>query len=219
MPDWNRLIKKHLEREAPLGPNRENIIRELAAHLEESYDQARSRGVGEATALKISLQEVGDWYVLAKEIRRSQSKEDMMNHRTKSLWIPALASITSASLAMTILQLVGVRPQLVWTSRVALSFYWPWLGMLPFCGALGSYMSRRAGGSFRARFVSALAPVLWILLSCVTEPIEIAIHGFGHLVYFAYGFTNWIVIPGLCLLLGAAPFFRGREIKPAKAEA
>lgn len=145
-----------------------------------------------------------------------------MNQRTKTLWMPALACMTSASLAMMLLQVAGVRPQLVWTRPVAFAFYWSWLGILPFCGALGAYLSRRAGGAIRARLIASLLPVLWLLLlGIIAEPIELATNGFGHLAYFAYGVTNWVLIPGFCLLLGAAPFLRGRagEHETAKIEA
>lgn len=144
-----------------------------------------------------------------------------MNHRTKTLWMPALATITSASLAMMLLQFAQIRPQLVWTKPVAFFFYWPWLGMLPFCGALGASLSRLAGGSILSRLLAVLSPVLWMLaLGILVEPLELASNGLAHLAYFGFGVANWVALPGLALLLGAVPFLRGRasEIQTAKAE-
>ncbi len=144
-----------------------------------------------------------------------------MNRRTKTLWMPALASITSASVAMMILQLTGARPQLVWIRHVAISLYWIWLAILPFCGALGAWLSRNAGGSLRARVIAVLMPVLWLLaLGILVEPIELAHSGPAHLTYFGYGVANWVLMPGIALLIGAAPFMRERasEHKAAEAE-
>ncbi len=220
MPDWKSLVRDRMPTlKLPAGA-KEEVISELAAHLEEIYENALDLTQNEADALRLALQEVKDWRTLAARIHRAQSTGGPMNHRTKSFWIPALASITAASLSMTLLQFAGVRPALIWTKPVAMSFYWPWLGILPFCGALAAWLSRLAGGSTRARILASLGPVLWVLLGFITEPIELAIHGPGHLVYFAYGVTNWIVIPGSCLLLGAAPFLPGRadEIETAKAK-
>lgn len=142
-----------------------------------------------------------------------------MNHRTKSLWMPALACITSSSLAMMFLQFAQIRPQLIWTKPVAFFFYWPWLGMLPFCGALGAWLSRRAGGGILSRLLAVLSPVLWMLaLGILVEPLELASNGLAHLAYFGYGIANWVVLPGLALLIGAAPFLRERAGEHEAAE-
>ena len=140
-----------------------------------------------------------------------------MNYRTKSLWLPAMASLLGASLAMTLLQKIGVRPHLVWTSRVAMAFYWPWLAVLPIFGSLGAYLSRRSGGVFRYRVTAALAPVLWLFLIIVlVEPIELVHRGFSHLPYFGYGVASWVAIPGIALLIGALPFLRGSSTTPTR---
>ena len=142
-----------------------------------------------------------------------------MNHRTKTLWMPALTTITSASLAMMLLQFAQVQPQLVWTKPVAFFFYWPWLGMLPFCGALGAWLSHRAGGSILSRLLAVLSPVLWMLaLGILVEPMELAHNGLVHLAYFGYGTANWVVVPGLALLIGAVPFLRESASEREAAE-
>ncbi|HEV2469690.1 MAG TPA: hypothetical protein VGS78_10880 [Candidatus Sulfotelmatobacter sp.] len=133
-----------------------------------------------------------------------------MNYRTRSLWIPAMASLLGASVAMTSLQFAGLRAQVVRTGSVEMFFYWSWLVVLPLCGALGAYLSRRAGASILTRLSAALAPVLWLLAICtITEPIDLAVSGIGQLRYFGYGVAEWVVVPGAALLAGAAPFLRG----------
>ncbi len=219
MPDWKKLVGERMSA-LNLPPDaKEEVISELAAHLEESYEHARSLGHGEADALQLALREVKDWRTLAAQIHRAQSTGDPMNRRTKTLWMPALASITSASVAMMILQLTGARPQLVWTRHVAISLYWTWLAILPFCGALGAWLSRNAGGSLRARMIAVLMPVLWILgVGILVEPVELAHRGLAHLPYFGYGVGNWVAIPGVALLIGAAPFLPGSAGEDEAAE-
>ena len=135
-----------------------------------------------------------------------------MNHRTKTLWIPGMASLLGASLIMTLLQWVGVRPRLVWVdSNMAMTFYWPWLVALPIFGGMGAYLSQRAGGEIRTRLVAGLLPVVWLfLLTVALFPVEMAHQGFNLLSirYYALGMTNWVGVPALALLLGELPFLR-----------
>lgn len=209
--DWRREVRKNLEACNLPTELREEVISELAAHLEETYENALAVTKNENDAIQLALGEVEDWRALAARIQRARSAGGPMNYRTKSLWMPALACISSSSLAMMLLQFADVRPQLVWTKPVAFFLYWPWLGLLPFCGALGGWLSRRAGGSIFSRLAAVLAPVLWMLaLGIMVEPLELVHNGLGHLAYFAYGVGNWVVLPGIALLIGAAPFLRGR---------
>jgi hypothetical protein len=212
MPNWSKLVREKLVRkkfeDGGLPPAySDEVIRELAAHLEETYEAARSQSLPDVDAVQLALQEIGDWHALAEQIRCAKSKGDHMNYRTKSLWLPALASLLGASLAMSFLQRIGVRPRLVWNGPVEMALYWPWLAILPFFGAFGAFLSRCAGGAVRIRVTAALAPVLWLLLVCIlTEPLELAARGLSHLLYFGYGVAEWVAIPGLALLIGAAPF-------------
>jgi hypothetical protein len=206
MPDWKKIVRERLE----LKHIDEEAVRELAAHLEESYDSHRSRGLSDENSRTETLQELNDCHGLVKAIRRRSSKEGLMNNRTRTLWIPAMVSLLGASVAMTSLQFAGLRAQVFRTGSVEMFFYWPWLLILPLCGALGAYLSRRAGASALTRLIAALAPVLWLLAVCtITEPIDLAASGLGQLRYFGYGVTEWVVVPGLALLVGAAPFLRG----------
>lgn len=209
MHNWDQIVRHRLQLQSlPVAP--ESVVAELAAHLEESYEGHRLLGMIEAKALAETLQELDDCDVLVKAIRKRNSEEDLMNYRTRSFWIPAMASLLGASLAMTSLQFAGFRAQVVKTGSVEMFFYWPWMVMLPLCGALGAYLSRRAGASVLTRLIAALAPVLWLLAICtITEPIDLAVSGLGQLRYFGDGVTEWVVVPGAALLLGATPFLRG----------
>jgi len=209
MPDWKQVVRERMGQTHLPADTQEDVIAELALHLEEVSESARASGLTASAATALALQEVQNWRALSAQISRARSEEKTMNHRTKSLWIPALASTLGASLTQATMQWMGVRPHLVWTGPVAMSFYWPWLATLPVFGALGAYLSRRAGGPVRSRLLACLAPVLWLfVLTLLTEPIELASRGFSHLPYYCYGMTNWVVIPGMLLLLGALPFLR-----------
>lgn len=211
MPDWEKKVRQRMANLDLTSDAREEVIAELAAHLEEIYGDARSCGLTPSAALERSLQEVDNWRVLAKNIRRAKCKEDAVNRRTKTLWIPGLASLLSASLVMTVMQWIGIRPRLFWLGPGAMPLYLPWLAALPICGALSSYLSQRAGGDMRTRLAAASFPVLWLfLLSIPMLPVELAHQGFSPRVflYFVLGITNWVAIPSCALLLGVLPFLR-----------
>jgi len=208
MPDWNKLVQESL---APYQSpaHREEVVAELAAHFEETYEAARSQGLTEPAALELTLQEVKDWRALSASIHRAKSEEDPMNHRTKSLWLPTLLTLLGASVSLMATQLLGVQPRLVWIQGMGLTLYWPWLAGLPLCGALGAYLSQRAHGPLRARLAAGLSPaVIMLIVMLLILPWGLAIDGFHflRLVGFGLGLANWVALPGIALLIGALPF-------------
>ena len=112
---------------------------------------------------------------------------------------------------MSLMQWVGMRPRLLSLGHTYMTFYWPWIAALPLFGAVGAYLSRRAGGGPRTRLAAGAMPVLWLaLLSIALLPLELAHQGFAPMsfVYFVLGMTNWVVIPGLALAAGTLPFLQ-----------
>ena len=207
MPDWKRIVRQRMSSpSSPCSPN-EAVIAELAAHLEEVYEQARSRGLDAGAALEVALQEVTDWYVLAADIHRAESQEDPVNQRTKSLWLPALLSLLGASVSLMATQLLGLEPRLVRIHGIGITLYWPWLAALPFCGALGAYLSQRAHGPLRARLAAGLSPALIMMSFILPWGLALDLH-FLTLVSFGLGLANWVVLPAFAVLVGAAPFLR-----------
>ena len=209
MQDWHQFVRARLQlgRLRVSDPNA--IVSELAAHLEEIYNEARSQGLSDAAALEQILQEVEDWHVLAREI--SCLKEDRMNHRTKGLWLPALITLLGTSVALALSQYAGIGPRLVWVGHWAITLYWAWLATLPGFGALGAYLSQRAETTPKLRLVASLSPALVMLIvMCIILPFGLAMDGFHffRLVGFGLGLVNWVAIPGFALLAGAAPFLR-----------
>lgn len=226
-PDWKRIVSKHTGGSAggrgrpPLHGNAmdDDVVAELAAHLEEVYDASRSRGMKDEEATATALQEVGDWNVLAAAIVRAKSEEDAMNQRTKSLWLPAMASLTGAALLLLIIQKLGVQPRIVWMQnsaqqKMAMVFYMPWLIALPAFGALGALLARRSQASTLHRLVAGTAPALAMLGAfAVLLPVSLVLDRTAHLsgfpwIYFGLTMLNWIGLPALALLIGALPFLR-----------
>ena len=213
--DWKKLVHERVSSPNSAGRLHEDVIAELAAHLEETYEAARAQGLNETEAVKLALQEAGDWNVLGKNIKRARSaKEPPMNHRTKTLWLPSLASFAAASLFLLVLTHISLQPRfLVRLPGLGRSFYIEWLGAHLLFGALGAFLSRRAGGTRTARIVAGTFPALvqfglwalWIPASALLEHNAFVV---DHPLFYAFGIFVWVVPPGFALLLGAAPFLK-----------
>ena len=210
MPDWKQLVRKQMATLELPPDTKEDVIAELALHLEELSENARASGLTNSDATSLALKEVQNWRVLSAEISRARSKEQLMNFRTKSLWLPAMAGILGAGIAVTVLHWIDVRPLHLWTGSTHLFFYWPWLAATPAIGALGAFLSRRAGGQVGSRLLAGLAPALLVFVgSLMTGPIEPMT---SYTDYYFYCATNWVLLPGLLLLLGTLPFLQESPI-------
>jgi hypothetical protein len=95
---------------------------------------------------------------------------------------------------------------------MAVVLYLPWLFALPLFGAAGAYSSRRVGGHNLACLGAALFPsVIMLCLFSLILPVALIVdQPFTslRLVAYAVSILNWVVLPGLALLLGAMPFLR-----------
>jgi len=217
-PDWKKVVRERLPSLCLAPDVQEEVIAELAIHLGETYANALSDGLNAGAAVEIALQEVNDWPDLAADIRRAKSTEDPVNKRTKTLWVPAMVTLLSASVLLMTLQRIGLQPHLVCIRSAAMMFYWPWLVGLPAIGALGAYLSKRVRGSVRTRLAAGLSPSLVMLVTmCLILPWGLAVDGFSvlRLAYFGLAVVNWVAIPGLALSLGVLPFLRQPQLTEA----
>ena len=130
-----------------------------------------------------------------------------MSDRTKTLWIPALLSLTGSMVWRLILQRSFPPSQpLLNHAGLPLNYQLIWLAALPLVGAASAYLSLRAGGNRASRVTAALAPSivmipLWAALATrMSHPSPR--QWFGLLC----GVLNWIVVPGAALLLGRVCF-------------
>jgi hypothetical protein len=223
MPDWKKLVEQRLF-SLNLPPSaKQEIVAELAAHLEDVYEAAKARGLDANFALELAQQETHDWHVLLADLRRAKSKENSMNLRTRSLWLPALASLFASSLFLFALTEISLQPKLLvrLNSSAAHWVYTVWIVAQIAFGALGAFLSRRVGGSRMARVVAATFPAIVMLATCaivipasaLMEHNDFIFHNPGRLWWGAF---LWAVVPAVTLLLGAMPFL---QQEPAKSHA
>ncbi len=218
--DWHELAAEKLDTLHLDTAEREEIVSELASHLEDLYEQYREQGQPESRAVRCALNEVSDWRELGRKIRRARRKENEMNQRTKAVWIPGLVSLTVASGVLALLQVWGVRPHIVWMrSGLALLFYIPWLVAQPAFGAIGAYISRRNGGDWRERLTAGLLPAAAMAAAfCVGFCVQIALNAItnGHEISFigiGLYVVLWVAVPGFALALGALPFLGDARVR------
>ena len=74
MPDWKALVLERMESLGLSPAQEEEIVSELAAHLEDCYEELRTQGVCESEAIDRSLEQVTDWPNLSREIQRAKRK-------------------------------------------------------------------------------------------------------------------------------------------------
>jgi len=211
--DWNALVRERLSGLGPHPAQQEQIVAELASHLQDLYEEGCAQGLCESEAVQRSVEEVADWHQLAQQIRDAKGEQENMNNRIMNFWLPSCISLAPSMGFLMLLQRTGPQPRLVWLGSMPLMLYVPWLVALPLFGAAAAYLSRRSGGPRLARLVAGLFPAIVMLalaalaVSCsaVVEPNVFILH---HPVYFAYGLFNWVLLPGVALLLGVVPFLR-----------
>lgn len=216
MPDWKAIVRQKLQPLDP-GASQQEVVSELAGHLEDLYLQFRTRGLSESEAVPLTLQETANWQELARNIERA--KEDGMNRRTKTLWLPGLVAFATASILLMVLERFAYsRPRLWVKDGGMLVIYFSWWLLLPFCGAAGAYLSRRAGGPRLVCAAASLFPALVMLaVFCFVLPVSVLIERnrfvMQHPLYFLLAMASWTLIPGSALLLGAVPFLRRAGIQ------
>ena len=243
MPDWTNLVR---ERMTSIGLSRESeeeIISELAAHLEDDYQDYRTGGLSESEASNRVLSEIR-WDKLARGIRRATRKEESMNNRTQALWLPAIANLTVAAVLLMLLEKLGTDARMTNTCYVALVrlsihhrahasyfvlmyklldvIHLPWLLTLPLSATAGCLMARRAQAPWVVRLMVGLAPSLLWLAVFVAMTLEFALDryqfpsGFPLPVdYFVLLAVGWVVLPAIPLLLGTLPFLKTSEVREA----
>jgi len=219
MRDWNRLIRERMGTLALSTEARKEVIAELAAHLEDLYQNCRDRGVNESQAIEIALSHAADWQELGREISHAKSEEGAMNKRSKQFWLPSFIALTASMVWLMLLQRTSWNPaSSSFHGSPPLMPYLIWLATQPVFGACAAHLSRRAGGSRRVRIAAGLSPsiaMLGVLALALLTGIFIERNPFigKHPGYVALGFLPWVIFPAIALSLGIYPFLKmaGRE--------
>lgn len=140
-----------------------------------------------------------------------------LSRKIHTLFLPAIATVASQGVLVGLFFALGVYDNTLWREP---SFSLPiyllfWLGLIP-VGALGAWLSQRAGGTRAERILAALAMVVGKAIGYVLLlPIAVLISGASSL-HFVYGglsfiLVKYIVAPASALLLGCVPFLRNRD--------
>lgn len=237
MHDWHRLIGQRLGNLRLCNEAQDDIVRELAAHFEEIYDDAQRQGVGAADAYAAALNSAGNWRQLRRGIR--SAKETMMTTtpwRRQVLWPGMLALILSGLSTWLVYALrhsglIALHEEYVWRvvwlrEASATVFFVPWLIALPFIGAMTAWYARRNGASPAQRLLACSFPGLLNLALFTAGFLITLVLEIDHQVSFRvkivafllYGFS-WILCPAVAAMLGALPFLGSRQgegASPAK---
>ncbi len=140
-----------------------------------------------------------------------------MNMRVRQLWAPALSTfLVSVSVQLAGLSVPQLPPWVLFAPNGVSVVLAPlWILALPFIGALGAWLSLRAGGNIRDRLLAALGSA-WLSGGMVTlgVPLSMVIERHPSLrvkltAYIAYMF-GWCLNPAVLLALGALPWL-GRK--------
>jgi hypothetical protein len=221
MPDWQKLVDGQLAGLVLEPVERADVIAELAAHLEESYERFRQEGLLESEAAHRALAQVTDWNDLRRKIRAARSRKDTMTNRITQLWLPGFLTFVLSTGIFELFEIFGPKPWIVARSgdQPLLVFQMPWLLSLPLVGAMGAYLSWRAGGSQRVMLSSVVFPVLPFLASIlVVLPFSLFFdHFIGHSSAPMAGLMaliGFVLAPGVALLAGGLPiqFFLSRSL-------
>jgi hypothetical protein len=225
MPDWQKLVSQRLSGLAFDAGERDEVHAELAAHLQETFENLRHQGMPESTAIQRTLGEVENWQDLRRRIQTARTKENFMNDRVKQFWFPAMLTLLLTMGLLMLIQIFGPSPWLVarqsgWSLVAPVAvIYLPWLLSLPLVGALGAILSLRSGGSQRAVFSSIVFPVLpYLVFFLLALPVMALFNDrLAHNIMFGalfVGLFAWVLAPGAALLAGGllANFFLSRRL-------
>lgn len=211
MHDWQEIIRGKLIGVPLSRSQRESLTSELATHLDDLYAELLASGVTEPEASAQCLEQLNDVQQIAAAAKQTQISEDFMNQRSRTLWLPGLVTLTLASVSLMIMQLFAFsRPRVYWVDGVNVEVGVFWLLSLVPCGALGAYISRRAGGTRWNSILASWFPSLTMLgVFCVVLPIAIFVerntYVIHHLRPFGLALLAWTVVPAVPSLLGALP--------------
>jgi hypothetical protein len=219
------MVGEYLSGLALKPAERAEVIAELAAHLEENCEELHRRGIAEEEAVLRTLSQVEDWRDLRNRIQTARTKENIMTNRVKQFWLPSLLTLLLTMGLLMLIQIFGPNPWMVsrksgWSLVAPVAVvYLPWLLSLPVIGAMGAYLSRRAGGTRRAVFSSIVFPVLpYLVFFLLALPLMAIFNDrLAHNIMFGalfVGLFAWVLAPGAALLAGGllAQFFVSRRL-------
>lgn len=224
MPDWRELVRQRLGRLSLDARREDEIVAELANHLDDVFEDSAGREVTAEETVSCALEHVSDWKELRREIMRAETEEASMNYRTKSVWLPGLLTLTLSMGLFWFLDRAGLHPRIVWMNNPPLLCSLPWLLALPAFGAGGAYGSRRGGGGNTEQLLAAVFPAAAMaILFLAVLPVALVVDSHVPLVDIfsglASGMLGWVVIPGVALVAGALAILATHRRTPSRQHA
>jgi hypothetical protein len=208
MPDWQKLVREQLAG-LNLGHQEEDdVVAELAGHLEEAFESCCREGISEQDATRRVLTQVADWNALRRKIYLARNKEDNMEPRVTRFWFPGLLGFALAMVLEAASYRFDSHPLVLSLDRGTpiLRFHISWIFALLLVGAMAAYLSRRAGGTLPTALLSSIFPVLpFAAVFLVAIPGLVVGHPIAYgivaekILYMALG---WVLAPGAALLTG-----------------
>lgn len=165
MRDWQELVRQRLAGLELDSAQKEEVHAELATHLEESYEILCKQGLGESEAARRTFEQVSNWHELQRKISAVKRREYPMKKRVQQLWIPGFLTLVLSIVFDQVFYRLGFRSRIIGSGSGAVFLYVPWLMALPFVGALGAYVSSRAGGSRGTMVLASVFPVAALTLA------------------------------------------------------
>ena len=237
MPDWRGLVSARLADLALEETEKQEVIAELAGHLEETYEGLAREGISHDEAVRRALSEVANWRDLQRRIR--DAKEDLMNARTTRLWLPSFVTLALSFITLVAFSFLGLRPgpmgsrpsSEVWSGHLVggiigatffVNEYTVWLMVLPFVGALGAYLSMRGGGSLRHTVICGVFPAFaWLTIVLVilsfAASLGMGLNKLTAPVSPAGLLMLLFAIPAACLLLGVLVYHGAAKLRTKRA--
>jgi hypothetical protein len=215
MPDWSALVREQLAGLSLEPDERREVIAELGAHLEETFEELRRQGLAEEAAVTGTLLQVTNWQDLRRRIQTVRREENMVTDRVRQWWLPGFAALFLSVILLAVNQSYGPKPLIMSTHGSSMTapvavIYAPWLLWLVPIGAMGAYLARRAGGSQGAMLLSILFPVLpQLAFFIVVFPVALILD--DHVAHnimpsaFLIGLLGCVVLPAAALLAGGLP--------------
>ncbi len=214
MRDWSALVHRHLASVRVDERRRREISAELAAHLEDAYDNALRSGCSEAEAMACAMERVPDWSALAVAVDRSTDEDSTMTRQAVTVLVPGTTMLMAAATGMSLV--ISSTPADRWldprwqvhalAAGLAFVFYLV-------LGAIGAAWSRHVGGSPGERLAAGVFPLaLHVAMAgpAVGADMLYALSrgGEGMDVNIINMTLVMLVVPGAALLLGVLPFAR-----------
>jgi hypothetical protein len=179
----------------------------VAEHLEQVYADLRRSGLSPAKAAGRAEEQVGNWMELRQGIE-SARQEEAIEKRVQQFWLPSLVTLFSAFAALAILIWAGVPPLMTHPAEPqGLIVDVPWLLVLPFIGAVGAYMSRRAQATGWRVYAAGVFPAVAIgLMFLLILPwgfmVDPRVAPSFRFMGLAAGTVSWVILPGIALWVG-----------------